>query len=86
MKEIIINSRLELPYRLIDIEESGERFIFQFYCDITIGNVRDFAVSLENAYDNMNDGKAVLANYGSLNRSNFVMVHAKSEKFVSLKN
>lgn len=113
MKEIIINSRLELPYRLIDIEEWGERFIFQFKkfddgqtdysvsatgvtgkfgivyigkgmncefdCDITIGNVRDFAVSLENAYDNMNDGKAVLVNYGSLNRSNLSVVFGKRE-------
>ncbi|MDE6426628.1 MAG: hypothetical protein K2K89_10925 [Ruminococcus sp.] len=102
-KEIIINSKLELPYRLIDIDESGEHFIFQFNefddkqtdysirtggvtgnfgiiysgkgmecsfdCDITIGNVRDFAVSLENAYDHLDTRKAVLENYGSLNRS-----------------
>lgn len=103
-KEIIINSKLELPYRLIDIDESGEHFIFQFNefddkqtdysirtggvtgkfgiiysgkgmecsfdCDITIGNVRDFYISLENAYENLNGSRAVLENYGSLNRTN----------------
>ncbi len=102
-KEIIINTKLELPYKLIDIEESDEHFVFQFNefddkqtdysismcgvtgkfgivyvgkglncnfnCDIDIGNVRDFAVSLENAYDNLNDRKATLDNYGSLNRT-----------------
>ncbi|MCM1357807.1 MAG: hypothetical protein NC205_04370, partial [Prevotella sp.] len=107
-KEIIINSKLELPYRLIDIEEAGEHFIFQFNefddkqtdysistcgvtgkfgiiysgkgmecsfdCDITIGNVRDFAVALENAYDNLNGRKAILENYGSLNRTNLSVI------------
>lgn len=110
-KEIIINSKLELPYRLIDIAESGEQFIFQFNefddrqtdysvstggvtgkfgivytgkglncnfsCDITIGNVRDFAIALENAYDNMNGRKAVLENYGSLNRTYLSVVFGK---------
>ena len=110
-KEIIINSKLELPYRLIDIDESGEHFIFQFNefddkqtdysistggvtgklgiiysgkgmecsfdCDITIGNVRDFAVSLENSYDNMNDRKAILENYGSLKRTKYLFSYKK---------
>ena len=103
-KEIIIESKLELPYVRIDIFERDEHFIFQFNefddkqtdysirtggvtgkfgiiysgkgmecsfdCDITIGNVHDFAVSLENAYDNLNGRKAILENYGSLNRTN----------------
>jgi len=102
-KETIINSKLELPYRLIDIAESDEHFIFQFNefddrqtdysismggvtgkfgivyigkvlncnfnCDITVGNVHDFAVSLENAYEKLNGSTAILDNYGSLNRT-----------------
>lgn len=110
-EEFIINSKLEFPYRLIDIAESGEQFIFQFKefdegqtdysvsttgvtgkfgilyigkglncnfsCDITIGNVRDFLIALENACDNMNDGKAVLENYGSLNRTYLSVVFGK---------
>jgi len=101
--EVIINSNLELPYPLINVENSGEHFVFQFVsfdkgqtdhyienggitgqfgikyvgkgmncdflCDITMGNVRDFAVLLEDAYDNLNDGEAELSNYGSLDRS-----------------
>lgn len=109
-KEFIINTKLELPYRLIDIAESGEQFIFQFKefdegqtdysvsttgvtgkfgilyigkglncnfsCDITIGNVRDFLIALENACDNMGR-KAVLENYGSLNRTYLSVVFGK---------
>ncbi len=101
--EVIIDSKLELPVTLIDIENFGERFVFRFVsfdkgqtdysvknggitgqfgvkyvgkgmncdflCDITIGNVRDFAVSLEDAYDKLNGGKVELSNYGSLDRS-----------------
>ncbi len=101
--EVKIDSELELPYPLIDVENSGEHFVFQFVsfdkgqtdysienggitgqfgikytgkgmncdflCDITIGNVRDFVVMLEDAYDNLNEGKAELSNYGSLDRS-----------------
>ena len=103
-REIIINSKLELPYRLIDIEEADENFIFQFNefddkqtdysirtggvtgkfgivysgkgmecsfdCDITVGNVYDFYISLENAYEYIKGGRAMLSNYGSLNRTN----------------
>lgn len=93
-----IETKLELPYVLIDISEWDEHFIFQFNefdgnqtdyltgtfgivysgkgmecsfeCDITIGNVYDFYISLENAYEYIKGGKAVLSNYGSLNRSN----------------
>ena len=103
-EEITIETKLEMPYVLIDIEEWDEHFIFQFNefdgkqteysirtggvtgnfgivysgkgmecsfeCDITIGNIHDFYISLENAYEYIKGGKAVLANYGSLNRSN----------------
>ena len=102
-KEFIINSKLELPYRLIDIAESGEQFIFkfkefddkqteysvsmggltgkfgiiyigkgmncEFNCDITIGNVYDFFMSLDSLYENFGCSKAILENYGSLNRT-----------------
>ncbi len=101
--EVIIDSKLELPYPLIDVENFGEHFVFQFVsfdkgqtvysienggvtgqfgikyvgkgmncgflCDITIGNVRDFAVALEDAYDKLNGEKVELLNYGSLDRS-----------------
>lgn len=101
--EVIIDSKLELPYPLIDIENSGEHFIFRFVsfdkgqteysienggitgqfgikyagngmncefpCDITIGNVRDFAVLLEDAYDKLDIQKVELSNYGTLDRS-----------------
>lgn len=110
-KEIIIESKLSLPYVLIDIFEWDEHFIFQFNefdskqtdysirmggvtgkfgiiysgkgmecsfdCDITIGNVRDFAIALENAYEHLKGGKAVLADYGSLNRTNLSVAFDK---------
>ena len=103
-KEIIIETKLSLPYVLIDISEWDEHFIFQFNefddkqtdysirtggvtgkfgiiysgkgmecsfdCDITIGNVHDFYFALENAYEYIKGGRAVLSNYGSLNRTN----------------
>lgn len=49
---------------------SGKGMECSFECDITIGNVYDFYIALENAYEYIKGGKAVLANYGSLNRSN----------------
>lgn len=100
--ETVIDSRLEMPYTLIDIESVSERFILQFIsfdkgqtdysiknggltgqfgikyagkgmscefmCDITMGNVMDFGVALESAYDNLSGPKVELFNYGS-NRS-----------------
>lgn len=107
----MIKSKLQLPYKLIDIDEFGEHFIFQFNqfddgqtdysinmggltgifgivysgkgmecsfeCDITIGNVRDFAISLENSYDNLDNRKAILCNYGSSDRSNLSVTFNK---------
>lgn len=101
--EVTIDSKLELPYTLIDIENSGEHFVFrfvsfdkgqteysienggitgqfgikysgkgmncEFLCDITIGNVRDFAVLLEDAYDKLSAEKVELSNYGTSDRS-----------------
>ncbi|MCM1506105.1 MAG: hypothetical protein NC177_03070 [Ruminococcus flavefaciens] len=52
----------------------GKGMECSFDCDITIGNVYDFAVALENAYEYIKGGKAVLANYGSLDRSNLSVV------------
>lgn len=105
-KDFKIQSELELPYKLIDIAEDGEHFIFafkcfdedqseysvqaggvngrfeviyrccgidsQFECDITVGNVYNFYIELDNAYD-IQLGKntvANLKNYGdNLNRA-----------------
>ncbi len=101
--ETVIDSRLELPYTLIDIENASEHFVFkfisfdkgqtdfsiknggltgqfgikytgkgmscEFMCDITMGNVRDFGVALDSAYDNLSDPKVEMFNYGSPNRS-----------------
>ncbi|MBR1530147.1 MAG: hypothetical protein IJ642_12745 [Oscillospiraceae bacterium] len=45
----------------------------KFSCDITIGNVYDFYVSLDMAYDLLDgtETKAVLETYGSLDRTEF---------------
>ncbi len=101
--EVKIDSKLELPYSLIDVENFGEHFVFRFVsfdkgqtdysienggisgqfgikyvgkgmncdflCDITIGNVRDFAVALDDAYDKLNGQKVELSNYGSSDSS-----------------
>ena len=49
---------------------SGKGMECSFECDITIGNVHDFYIALENAYEYIKGGRAVLSNYGSLNRTN----------------
>lgn len=105
-----IESVIELPYNLIDINTGSEHFIFRFKafddnqtdysiktggvtgkfniiyqskgiscdfeCDITVGNVYDFYISLGNAYDNISgkDPAALLKNYGNtLNRTNLTI-------------
>lgn len=55
---------------IFSIVYSGKGMECSFECDITIGNVYDFYIALENAYEYIKGGKAVLSNYGSLNRSN----------------
>ena len=101
-----VESTLELPYKLIDINTGSEHFVFQFNefddnqtdysirqggltgkfsiayqsndiecnfgCDITIGNVYEFYLALDDAYD-IKFGKntvAVLKDYGGQNRTN----------------
>ena len=49
---------------------SGKGMECSFDCDITVGNVYDFYISLENAYEYIKGGRAMLSNYGSLNRTN----------------
>ena len=46
-----------------------------FQCDITVGNVHDFYLSLKNAYDTLGDNSvAILKNYGNiLKRTNLVI-------------
>lgn len=105
-----IQSTIELPYNLIDINTGVELFIFQFNafddnqtdysikmggvtgkfcivyqskgincnfgCDITIGNVYEFYISLDAAYDIMliKNSAAILKNYGdTLNRTNLTI-------------
>lgn len=104
-----IESAIELPYNLIDIDTGSEHFIFQFNafddnqtdysikiggitgkfnmiyqskgiscnfeCDITVGNVYEFYISLDNAYDIMSgkNSVALLKNYGTLNRTNLTI-------------
>lgn len=113
-KEIEIISELQLPYKLIDINEGEEQFVFsfksfepkqteysiksggitgvfeitykcigiesQFECDITVGNVYDFYVGLDYAYDIQfgKDTVAVLKNYGdTLDRTNLTFTFDK---------
>lgn len=105
-----IESAIELPYNLIDINTGSEHFIFQFNafddnqtdysikrggitgkfniiyqskgincnfeCDITVGKVYEFYISLDNAYDIMSckNSVALLKNYGNtLNRTNLTI-------------
>lgn len=64
-----ITGKFGIIYQCRGIESS-------FDCEITVGNVRDFYISLENAY-NVSLGKntvSVLKNYGEiLNRSNLMI-------------
>lgn len=104
----IIESMIELPYKLIDIDTGSEHFIFQFKtfddnqtdysikmggvtgkfsiiyqgkgtncnfgCDITVGNVYEFYISLDNAYNMLGqNATAILKNYGDLNRTNLTI-------------
>lgn len=105
-----IESTIELPYNLIDIDTGNERFIFRFNdfddnqtdysiktygvtgkfgvvyqcrgtdcrfeCDITVGNIFDFYMSLDTAYDIMfgKNSSAILTNYGNtLDRTNLTI-------------
>lgn len=103
-----IESTIELPYKLIDIDTGRENFIFlfnefddnqtdysikmggvtgkfrviyqgkgincNFGCDITVGNVYEFYMSLDNAYDALGKNSvAILKNYGTLNRTNLTI-------------
>ena len=100
----VINTVLELPYTIIDINSaSDEHFVFRFLgfdegqteysvrqggltgkfgaeytgsgmncsfpCDITIGNVHDFLLSLENRYDCLITGDVCLQDYGTQDRT-----------------
>ena len=103
-----IESTIELPYQLIEMNNGSEQFILQFNafdnltedyikwngvtgkfsviyrspgmkchfgCDVTVGNVYDFYIALDTAYDLLGNGAvAVLKNYGDvLNRTNLTI-------------
>lgn len=103
-----IESTIDLPYKLIDIDTGREHFIFQFRafddnqsdysikmggvtgkfsviyqgkgincnfgCDITVGNVYEFYMSLNDSYNMLGQNSAaILKNYGSLNQTNLTI-------------
>ena len=117
-KTVIIDSNLELPYKLIDIHEDGEQFALsfkefdsgqsdysierggltgkfevtynccginsQFECDMTIGNLFDFYIQLENSHECLSgtDSIAVLEDYGSDKRTNMTFNFLNNNRVV----
>ena len=118
LEEFRINSNLEIPYKLIDVQEGSEQFTLffkcfdsnqteysvesggltgqfevvynccgissKFDCDITIGNLYDFYVQLENTYECLPgiESVAILENYGSDKRSCMIFTFDKERRVV----